>query len=67
MKKKIRFFSLFALFANTVAVQTVEFACDEAGNRISRTIMLTVFALRAGETDPDATPPLEPEFDVRKA
>jgi YD repeat-containing protein len=62
MKKKILFFSMFALLAGTAAAQTVQFAYDEAGNRISRTITLRAPALRSGEAEPDATPLLEEQL-----
>jgi hypothetical protein len=63
MKKKNLFFGMLALFAGAAVAQTVEFAYDEAGNRISRTLMLPAPGLRAGETEPDATPVLEEQLD----
>jgi hypothetical protein len=55
MKRKILFFSVFALFASATAAQTLQFAYDEAGNRISRTITILSPDLRAGEERQDVT------------
>jgi hypothetical protein len=59
MKQKFLFFSAFALLASAAAAQTMQFAYDEAGNRISRTITVTPPGLRAGEEEQDATPLVE--------
>jgi hypothetical protein len=60
MKKNILLFMALTLCVNApVAAQSVEFVYDEAGNRISRTIVLATPNLRSGATDTDATSPLE--------
>jgi hypothetical protein len=57
MKKTILFFNLFALWASAVASQTIQFAYDEAGNRISRVIVFNTSGntLRSGGAETDAT------------
>jgi hypothetical protein len=64
MKKKILLFSMFALFANAAVAQTVQFAYDEAGNRISRIVISTASGstLRSEGSEPDATLLLEEQL-----